>query len=116
MYSSQSQIDSKKDIVAQIRARDALHRRRGFAEFSYTSKKLGFNSTKRVMLNFDQLEMSFFDKDGIAYSDRIECALSIYQTETPGRVFRNIAMIDPSNSLLILRLFGDKLPFRKLTR
>ncbi len=46
---------------------------------------MGFSTTRRLILNFDQLQISFFDKDGLSYSDNIECVLSTFQTENPGK-------------------------------
>jgi hypothetical protein len=77
--------EQQREYIAQIKARDALLRRRGFAEFTYTSKKLGFSSTRRLILNFEKkLVISFLDKDGIVGTEDISCVLSMYQTETPG--------------------------------
>ena len=80
-------LESRRQIVHQIRARDSLFKKRGHVSFNYSSKKLiDFgNSKSRIILNFELQQISFLDKDGLQFEDSIECVLGIVQIiDTPG--------------------------------
>lgn len=80
---------NRKQIVQQIKFRDSILKRRGFAEFTYTYPKMGFSSTRRLILHFNHLKISFVEKDSKLFTDDIECVLSTFQSETPGMLLVN---------------------------